>query len=166
LDAETVIGELEVGEALVSLLDEKGRPGVVERAWIIPPSTRIGPLTVAERDAIRASSVIGDHYANAIDRESAYERLKGRAEAAPASQSGKRGSRRREPEAAQVEEKSSTDWSDVLIEGVGSVLTSKSGRKDSVIESLAKSAARSIGSQVGREIVRGVLGSLLGGRLK
>ncbi|HUL14035.1 MAG TPA: DUF853 domain-containing protein [Methylococcaceae bacterium] len=153
LDVETAISELEVGEALVSLLDEKGRPGVVERAYVIPPSTRIGPLSPEERAAILENSVLGDHYKREVDRESAYEKLKGRAAA----------STKGEPEAESRETTSEGGWTDTLLSGVGAVLGSKTGRKDSVIEAMAKSAARTIGSQVGREIVRGVLGSLLGG---
>lgn len=153
LDVERAIAELEVGEALVSLLDEKGRPGVVERAYVIPPASRIGPLSPEERAAILDKSVLGDHYTKEIDRESAYEKLKGRA-----SESGQESIK---PAAGET---SGQSWSDALLAGVGAVLGSKSGRKDSVVEAMAKSAARTIGSQVGREIVRGVLGSLLGGK--
>ena len=78
LDTEKAITELAVGEALVSLLDEKGRPSVVERAFILPPASRIGPISDAERAAIIKSSVIFGHYEQVIDRESAYEKLKGR----------------------------------------------------------------------------------------
>jgi DNA helicase HerA-like ATPase len=76
-DAETAITELGVGEALVSFLDDKGRPGVVERASILPPASRIGPQTAAERQATITTSAIYGHYENVIDRESAYEKLKG-----------------------------------------------------------------------------------------
>lgn len=75
LDTATVLTELEVGEALVSLLDEKGQPSVVERAWIVPPQSRVGPITSAERDEIRAQSLVAGVYENEVDRESAYERL-------------------------------------------------------------------------------------------
>ena len=153
LNVEAAISELEVGEALVSLLDEKGRPGVVERAYVIPPQSRIGPLSAGERAAILANSVLGDHYRQQVDRESAYEKLKGRAAA----------SAQGEPAAQPMAAASEGGWADTLLSGVGTVLGSKTGRKDSVIEAMAKSAARTIGSQVGREIVRGVLGSLLGG---
>src|SRR5262249_40402136 len=79
LDIERVVGELAVGEALVSLLDSKGSPGVTERAWILTPSSRIGPLTDAERDEIRRrSTATYGHYEQAVDRESAYEKLKNR----------------------------------------------------------------------------------------
>src|SRR5512135_3592968 len=78
LDEAAVITELGVGEALVSLLDEKGRPNIVERAFIVPPQAQIGPITDAERKAIIQSSLLAGHYEQAIDRESAYEKLKGR----------------------------------------------------------------------------------------
>ena len=84
IDVSTAITELAVGEALVSFLDEKGAPGVVERALVVPPRSRIGPLTADERRSVIAASVLAGHYENAVDRESAYELLKVRAEAAAA----------------------------------------------------------------------------------
>ena len=78
LDEAAVITELGVGEALVSMLDEKGSPQIVERAFIVPPQAQIGPITDAERAAIIKSSLLAGHYEQVIDRESAYEKLKGR----------------------------------------------------------------------------------------
>ena len=147
LETEKVITELGVGEALVSFLDEKGRPNVVERAYILPPASRIGPIDIRERTAVIAGSPVAGVYEKAVDRESAYERLKGRAEQSP-------------PDAGTT---TSGGWMDSLKGSLGG-LARGSGRKDSIVESMAKSAARTIGSTVGREIVRGVLGSLLGGR--
>ncbi|HAN56594.1 MAG TPA: ATP-binding protein, partial [Betaproteobacteria bacterium] len=86
LDEESVITELGVGEALVSFLDEKGRPGMVERALILPPQGQIGPITPEQRQAIIASSLVAGHYEKEIDRESAYELLKGRAAQAAATE--------------------------------------------------------------------------------
>ncbi|HKE39106.1 MAG TPA: helicase HerA-like domain-containing protein [Casimicrobiaceae bacterium] len=150
LNTEKVITELAVGEALVSFLDEKGRPNVVERAYILPPASRIGPITSAERSAVISASPVAGVYEKAVDRESAYERLKGRAvQQAPAT--GNAGAA------------ASGGWMDSLKGTLGGLATG-SGRKDSLVESMAKSAARTIGSTVGREIVRGVLGSLLGGK--
>src|SRR6478752_843552 len=83
LDIETAITELAVGEALVSLLDAKGRPSVTERAYVIPPGSRIGPISPDERKALLASSLVAGVYEKTQDRESAYEKLKGRAETAP-----------------------------------------------------------------------------------
>ncbi|MGA8005674.1 MAG: helicase HerA-like C-terminal domain-containing protein [Burkholderiales bacterium] len=150
LKVEQVITELGVGEALVSLLDEKGRPSMVERALVVPPASRIGPLDDSERRQIIASSVIYGHYEKAVDRESAYEKLKARTEqkqaaAAPAPVAAGSGT-------GQV-------LSDLLFGKTG-----PRGGKQSrgIIEAIATSAARSIGSGVGREILRGVLGSILG----
>ena len=102
LDVEQIITELGVGEALVSFLDEKGTPGIVERAWIDPPASRIGPITPEERQAVIAGSVIRGHYEQAVDRESAYEKLQARAnerqpESAPASPAASDANRSRRP---------------------------------------------------------------------
>jgi hypothetical protein len=145
LDEAATITELGVGEALVSCLDEKGRPGIVERALIVPPQAQIGPITDSERKALIQGSLLAGHYEKAMDRESAYEILKGRAagkQAATQSPAGSGGG---------------------LGELMGSVLGGGS-RREGIGEALAKSAARAIGSAVGRQIVRGVLGSILGGR--
>jgi uncharacterized protein len=150
LDIEKAITELGVGEALVSFLDEKGRPTIVERAFVLPPASRIGPITAEERAAVIAGSPVAGVYDKAVDRESAYERLKGRAQ-----QSAPAGG---EPPAA-----SGGGLFDSIKGSLGGLMTG-SGRKDSMIEAMAKSAARTVGSTVGREIVRGVLGSLLGGK--
>ncbi len=157
-DAATAITELGVGEALVSFLDEKGRPSVVERAFIIPPGTRIGPLTVAERDALIKGSLLYGHYEEVLDRESAYERLRG----APAggNGAGKAANGTQAPGQAPAEGG-----------GLGSVLSGilfgttgpRGAQHDGLVQTAAKSVARTLGSQVGREIVRGVLGSILGG---
>ncbi|HMK43927.1 MAG TPA: helicase HerA-like domain-containing protein [Dissulfurispiraceae bacterium] len=78
LNTEKVISELAVGEALVSLLDAKGSPSIVERAYVCPPHSRMAPLTDAERVAVIRSSPLAGHYEKAVDRESAYEKLKAR----------------------------------------------------------------------------------------
>jgi DNA helicase HerA-like ATPase len=157
-DAQTAITELGVGEALVSFLEEKGSPAVVERAFVLPPGSRIGPLTPEERAAAIKGSVIYGHYEKAVDRESAYEKLKAQAsqaaaaEAAPAT----RPAPGRQPAPAEEE-------GGGLLGGLGSILGGSS-RRQGVGEALVKSAVRAIGSRVGQEIVRGVLGSILGGR--
>ena len=155
-DAAAVITELGVGEALVSFLDEKGRPSVVERAFVLPPSSRIGPLTAEERKAVIAASLVYGVYEKAEDRESAYEKLKARTEAATTGQ---------EAPPATAEAPSSGGFLDGLgsIFGGGSSGKAPARGREGVIEAAAKSAARAIGSQVGREIIRGVLGSILGG---
>lgn len=146
LDVATAITELGVGEALVSFLDEKGAPTSVERVFVCPPESRIGPATDTERKQVMAQSLVAGVYDKVVDRESAYEILKQRAEQAAAAT---------QAPAPKEQEGSGFD--------LGGVLSGKSSRSDSVLESAAKSAARAIGSQLGRAIIRGVLGSILGG---
>jgi len=157
-DAAAAITELGVGEALVSLLDEKGRPTVVERAFILPPTSRIGPLTAGERQAVVASSLVYGVYEKALDRESAYEKLK---QSVPAAQApAEPASRGRTPVPAPEQAPTGGGWLGDLL---GGTTGPRGGRREGMAEALAKSAARAIGSQVGREIIRGVLGSILGG---
>lgn len=146
LNTAQAISELGVGEALVSFLDDKGRPNIVERGFILPPASQIGPLTDDERKQLIATSIVAGVYETAIDRESAYEILKGRAAAAPPASEG-----------ADSSGAAAGSWGSVL----GGLLGGGSGRSDTVVQAVVKSAARSIGSQVGRELIRGVLGSLL-----
>jgi hypothetical protein len=148
IDTGKAITELGVGEALVSFLDAKGRPEPVERAFILPPGSRIGSATPEERGRVIAGSGLAGTYDRPIDRESAYERLKGRAQAAPP---------------AGAAPSAGGSWTDSIKDSLGGLI-SGSGRKDSIVEAVAKSAARTVGSTIGRELVRGVLGSLLGGR--
>jgi DNA helicase HerA-like ATPase len=155
-DAEKAITELGVGEALVSLLDEKGRPSVVERAFVAPPASRIGPITDAERAALMRTSVVAGIYDKTEDRESAYEHLKERAATGPAGGTAA---------GAGAGGREGGGIGGALKDALGGVLTG-SGRKDSALEAMTKSAARSIGSSLGREIIRGVLGTLLGGARK
>ena len=146
LKVADVITELAVGEALVSVLDDKGAPSIVERGKIVPPESRLGAITEAERKASVTTSVLYGHYEKTVDRESAYEILKARAQ--------------RPVEPTQP---TSTAGGGVL----GDLLGGGSGggrRREGAAEAMVKSAARAIGSQVGRQIIRGVLGSLLGGR--
>jgi len=142
IDVATVITELGVGEALVSFLDEKGIPTPVERTFICPPQSRIGPANDAERAAAINNSLVRGVYEKQVDRESAYEVL----------------AKRATESATQAEEDKGFNWGDVL---GGS---SKNSRSDTILESAAKSAARAVGSQLGRSIVRGILGSILGKR--
>ncbi|MBI5918321.1 MAG: DUF853 family protein [Nitrosomonadales bacterium] len=155
LDEQAAITELGVGEALVSLLDEKGRPTVVQRGYIVPPQAQIGPITAAERQRIIQSSLLAGHYEAAIDRESAYEILKGRTT-----------QRQAEPSRQQESPASGGGLGDMLGSVLGGSNSSRRSpsRNQSVGEAILKSAARTIGSEVGRQIIRGVLGSLLGGR--
>jgi DNA helicase HerA-like ATPase len=161
LDVEKVITELGVGEALVSMLDDKGRPAIVERALVVPPGTRVGPITPEERAVILKSSDLNGVYDKVEDRESAYEKLAqrvaetaapGRPLPAPGAPAGQ------QPPAAA---------GGGILGTLGTILGGstgpRGGRREGMIEAAAKSAARSIGSQIGRDIVRGVLGSILGG---
>jgi len=163
---EQVITELGVGEALVSLLDEKGRPGITERALIVPPASQLGPLPDDARARLIAASPIAGFYEKAVDRESAYEKLKGRAEATPPAeqqspwQREAPASSRRAPPPEQRNDGGSLA-NDILFGRRGP----RGGKQSTgLIEAMANSAARSVGSQAGRALLRGVLGSLLGGR--
>ncbi|MHB1216470.1 MAG: helicase HerA-like domain-containing protein [Thiobacillus sp.] len=158
LDEATVITELGVGEALVSFLDEKGRPGVVERAFIVPPQGQLGPITDAQRRQLMQTSLVAGVYDKTIDRESAYESLKARAEQAAQAAAAEAEVKQHARTAAQPAA-SGGGLGDIL----GGVLGG-SGRREGAAEAMAKSAARAIGSQVGRSIIRGVLGSLFGGK--
>ncbi len=162
---EQVITELGVGEALVSLLDEKGRPGITERALIVPPGSQLGPLPDAERARAIAASPLAGVYEKTVDRESAYERLKGRAEAhaerAPSWQREAPPAQRAPAPQQEQRNEGGGFASEILFGRRGP----RGGRQtQGLIEAMAKSAVRSMGSQAGRSLMRGVLGSLLGGR--
>jgi uncharacterized protein len=147
LDVESAITELAVGEALVSLLDDKGRPSVVQRALVVPPGCRIGPVTPDERRETMRSSLVANTYDKPVDRESAYEKLLARHD-------------------LQANTAAATDAKGGLLGSLGDFLGGtagpRGGRREGAIEAAARSAARAIGSSIGREIVRGVMGSLLG----
>ena len=159
LDVVATITELGVGEALVSFLDAKGRPQMVERALIVPPGSRIGPISPAERRQLIQGSVVYGHYEKAIDRESAHEKLRGRAvQAMPEAPQTPPAPARRGP--PPVERGVDDHIRDIVFGRTGP----RGGRQSQgVLEAMTKSAARSIGSGIGRSILRGVLGSILGG---
>jgi len=146
LKVDQVISELGVGEALVSMLDEKGSPTPVERALVCPPASRIGPVTPAERAGIIDASPLKGQYDGTIDRESAYEILKSRAAQAAAPTAAPPGN--------------GGGLLDSLLGSTGP----RGGHREGAAEAMVKSAARAVGSQLGRQLIRGVLGSLLGGR--
>lgn len=139
LNVEKEIMELGVGEALVSFLDEKGTPGIVERAFICPPHSQIGPITPDQRKSLMQTSLVAGHYERVVDRESAYEKL-----------------------TARIQAPVQTDERDIPAEAVP-----KARQEPSIFETVAKSAMRAAGSQLGRqvtrEITRGILGSIFGG---
>ena len=157
LDIETAITELAVGEALVSLLDAKGRPTVTERVYVLPPGSQIGPITPEQRQALLENSLVAGVYEKTVDRESAYEKLQGRAAASsPAA------------DAAPGGGAAGQNASGGIMGGIKDVLFGTTGPRggvhDGLAQSMAKSAVRTMGSAVGREIIRGVLGSIFGGR--
>jgi uncharacterized protein len=163
IDIETAITELAVGEALVSFLDEKGRPSVTERVFVLPPGSQIGPISAEQRKALLAESVVAGVYEKAVDRESAYEKLKGRTTTNMATESQAK-------EVAKEVAKEATnaageEASGGFLSGLGDMFGGGRTRsRASVGEQLVKSAASSIGREVGRQIIRGVLGGILGGR--
>lgn len=153
LDIEAAITELGVGEALISLLDEKGRPMPTQRAWIVPPASRIGPASTAERQATLAASPLMAKYGTTVDRQSAYEVLRRRAQGEDPSQDGN-------PPAQAHVPASQGGFLDSLSEALFGSTGPRGGRRDGIVQSVAKSSART----AVRELTRGILGSLLGGR--
>ncbi|KQP22935.1 helicase HerA-like C-terminal domain-containing protein [Pseudorhodoferax sp. Leaf267] len=157
LDIEAAITELAVGEALVSLLDPKGRPGITERVYMLPPGSQIGPITAAQRQVLLQNSLVAGVYEKTVDRESAYEKLKGRTEEAAAG-------------AAQAQSKAATQQADGggLMGGLNELLFGstgpRGGKRDGLVQTMAKSTVRTMGTKVGNEILRGVLGGIFGGR--
>ncbi len=158
LDIGAAITELAVGEALVSLLDEKGRPGITERAFVLPPGSQIGPITPQQRQALIQGSLVAGVYEKLVDRESAHEQLKARAEQAtpPARPTGGTAAG---DAAASAGGGMMDGLKDLLFGSTGP----RGGRREGLAEAAAKSALRTMGTTVGREIIRGVLGSMLGG---
>ncbi len=152
LDTETVITELGVGEVLISTLDEKGVPTMVDRAFVVPPVGHIGPITPEQRAALIANSLVAGVYENAIDRESAFEMLKIKNDAKLAEQQ----------QIAEAEAAAKQAQDEAKAEKAAA------RAPDSVWESIGKSAVRSattsISRQLGTKLVRGVLGGLLGGK--
>jgi len=160
IQTEEAITQLGVGEALVSFLDERGAPAIVSRAWILPPASRIGPLTSDERAALLRASVLAGHYEHAVDRESAYEKLQARAADSQGSGPAPTGRGPVSPTPQSPRTPASGGLSDLLFGTVGP----RGGKHEGLLEAAAKSAARSLGSGAGRQILRGMLGSMFGGR--
>jgi len=157
LDIEAAITELSVGEALVSLLDEKGRPSETERVFVLAPGSQLGPVSPIQRKELMDSSLVAGVYEKTIDRESAYEKIKGRAPAMDAHSISQ----------AQQSIQTATGSTDNGVMGqVSDILFGTTGprgaRHDGVAQLVVRSAVRTVGSAIGREIVRGVLGGLLG----
>ena len=143
LDVAAAITELGVGEALVSLLDDQGRPSMTERVFIVPPASQIGPITPDQRRTLLQTSVVAGIYEKTIDRASAFEALQGQTAAAQTA-------------ANKTSENS-------IMDGIGDMLGGGTKRsRAGVGEQLLKSAANTIGREVGKQLIRGVLGSLFG----
>ena len=173
LDVAAAITDLGVGEALVSMLDDQGRPCPTERAFVLPPASQIGPLTMAQRSDLMGQSIVAGVYEKTVDRASAYEELKG-ASSAQTAQSAQPtqtaptipSARQAPPNATQPRAEPIADAPPArgMLDGLGDLWGGGPGRRRaSVGEQLIKSAASSIGREVGRQIIRGVLGSILGG---
>jgi DNA helicase HerA-like ATPase len=157
LSIETAITELAVGEALVSFLDEKGRPGVTQRVFVYPPCSQIGPISPDQRKALMADSLVSGVYEKIVDRESAYEMIRGRVQTKLDQQDADDKAKIEKGEAAPAEKE--RGWLDSLGDLMGG------GSKRSRMtpgEQLVKSAASAIGREVGRQVLRGVLGGILG----
>jgi uncharacterized protein len=151
LDVAEAITQLAVGEALVSFLDRSGTPAPVERAFVHPPRSLLGPLAREEQEALVRASPLAGTYDEAVNRDSAYEQLKARAGQAAD---------------AHEETKAAGGGGGFDLSSWGFGTGSKAGarsRREGPMEAMTKSAARAVGSQLGREIMRGVLGSLFGG---
>ena len=157
LDIEAAITELAVGEALVSFLDDKGRPSVTERVYVLPPGSQIGPITPQQRQQLLQDSLVAGVYEKEIDRASAYEMLQERA-GATASQAN----------TAPNGGAAGPSAFGGMLGGLNDMLFGSTGprgaKHDGLAQSMAKSAVRTMGSSVGREIIRGVLGNLFGGK--
>ncbi|GMV47915.1 MAG: ATPase [Pseudomonadota bacterium] len=165
-DMSTAITELAVGEALVSFLDDKGRPSITERVYVIPPGSQIGPIAPEQRQALLAGSLVAGVYEKTVDRESAYEKLRGRA-AAPTGATAAGGTADAAAAGAAVGTAGAAGGAGMFDAVKDIVLGStgpRGGKREGLVEKAASSAVRSIGSAVGRELIRGVLGSLLGSK--
>ncbi len=156
LDVETVITELKVGEALVSLLDDKGAPTPVERTLIRPPVGRVGPLTEAERKVLVSSSPLAGRYEEVVDRESAHEILSARAEA--------RAAEAEAADAAKEAERAARARARAEAAAAREYRKSPAGQAEAALKQVAASAGRTMANQIGRSLVRGLLGGLFGRR--
>lgn len=163
LDIAAAITELAVGEALVSFLDDKGRPSVTERVFVIPPGSQLGPITTEQRKALIDGSLVAGVYEKAVDRESAFEILRDRTASATPVKPGDA------PVAAgaagSAQQASATDS---MMDGLKELLFGRTGPRggqhDGLVQTMAKSTVRTVGNSLGKEILRGVLGGILGNK--
>ncbi len=169
LDIEAAITELAVGEALVSLLDTKGRPSETERVFVLPPGSQLGPITPDQRQVLLQNSLVAGVYEKVMDRESAYEMFQAHAVQrgqTPAETDSTAPKTPRIPGAAgkTAEAEAGGGLGGMLNEALFGRTGPRGGQYDGLVQTMAKTAARSVASGIGRQIVRGVLGSLLGGK--
>jgi hypothetical protein len=156
LDVSAAITELAMGEALVSFLDDKGRPGITERVYVLPPASQLGPITPEQRQTLMANSLLAGVYEKTLDRASAYEKIKGQAKPQTAPSDN--------PSPAQNQSAPTPAAGGGFLDSLGDLFGGGVRRtRAGVGEQLVKSAASAIGREVGRQIIRGVLGSILGG---
>ncbi len=165
-DIGQAITELAVGEALVSFLDEKGRPSITERVFVLPPASQIGPITEAQRQALISNSIVAGVYEKVVDRASAYELITARVSANMADEATAKDKAAAIARGAQAQDQAKGDGSgSSILDSLGGMLGGgKTGGRMGAGEQLFKSAASAIGSEVGRQIIRGVLGGIFGGK--
>lgn len=175
LDIGAAITELAVGEALVSFLDEKGRPGVTKRVYVVPPASQIGPITPEQRQALMANSIVTGVYETTLDRESAYEKIKGHAasrltpepnastsEATHTSTTSRQNNRQQDNTGQAAQE---TPAGEGFLGSLGAIFGGGArGTRSSAGEQMIRSAASAVGRELGRQIMRGVLGGIFGGK--
>jgi uncharacterized protein len=168
LDIEAAITELAVGEALVSLLDAKGRPCETERVFVVPPGSQLGPITPQQRQALLQGSLVAGVYEATVDRESAHEILRAHVDARTAEQPAQAPGAPKTPRIPGAPQPTT----EAAGGGIGGMVNEalfgrtgpRGGQYDGLVQTMAKTAARSVASGIGRQIVRGVLGSLFGGK--
>lgn len=157
LNIEAAITELAVGEALVSFLDEKGRPSETERTYVLLPGSQIGPVTPTQRASLIQDSLVAGVYEQVIDRESAYEILRAHASQSQASTTAPAAA------ASGVSSQSAPKEASVINQALFGKTGPRGGKTDGLVQTMTKTVARSVASNLGRQIVRGVLGGLMGG---
>jgi hypothetical protein len=168
LDIEAAITELAVGEALVSLLDAKGRPSETERVFVLPPGSQLGPITAQQRLALLQGSLVAGVYEKTVDRESAFEIFNARTEANQAQAEAAASNAPKTPRipgaAQQGTARDSGGIGGMFNEALFGRTGPRGGQYDGLVQSMAKTAARSVASGLGRQLVRGILGSLMGSK--
>ena len=166
LDVESAITELRTGEALVSLLQPDGSPSPVARTLVRPPRSRLGPLSAKERAIIRSISPVGDKYDAAVDRESAEEMLKARAEGAAAEASRRKAEEEAEKERAAADKAAEKGRREAEREDAKRERERRANPPlhEAMMRQVGRSMQRQVANRVAGTIVRGLLGGLFRGR--